>query len=151
MEWLIIRTEYHREKAVAAQIDKKGFMSWVPMQKHTKRQPGARRHMDRSNVLETIERPVCPSLLFAAVPVRDVDRILGIRHLSKIEQTAEAMWAVVPDEQVRQFREAIDAENRAAMMLTEAARRKQKKRWRSLEEGLLELVAAVTNPIEQAA
>jgi hypothetical protein len=151
MMWVIVRTEYTREKAVAAQIDKKGFPVWIPTQIITKRHPAARRHMDRSNVLETINRPVCPSLLFAAVPVDEIDRIMGIRHLKKVEQTAEGMWAVVPDIQVQIFREAIDQENRATAMLTIAAQRKQKKKWRNLAEGLLDLVAAVIAPVEQAA
>lgn len=149
--WLIIRSDFKKEHAVAIQIGKKGYPVWVPVQIITGRHPAARRHMDRSNAFQTRERPVCPSLLFAAVPVDDVDRIMGIRHLTRVEQTAEGLWAQIPDEQIRVFREAIAAENLAAQMLTAAARRKKKARWRSLEEGLMSLVQETTNPMEEAA
>ena len=151
VDWVIVRTDYHREQAVAIQIEKKGFRAWVPVQIIIKRHPAARRHMDRSNVLTPSNRPVCPSLLFACVPLDELDRILGLRHLTKVEQTPEGLWAVVPDEQVATFRAAIEVENRAAQMLTEAARRKQKAKWRSLKDGLLGLVDAIKNPVEQAA
>ena len=151
MNWLIVRTDFRKEQAVAIQIAKKGYDVWVPLQILSKRAPGARRHMDRSNVRIPVNRPVCPSLLFAAVPLDSVERILGIRHLTRLEQTSENTWALVPDNQVQAFKEAIDALNKATQMLTLAAHRQQKKRWKSLQDGLLELVAAVTSPIEEAA
>lgn len=151
MSWLIIRTEYHKEAAVALQIEKKGFRVWVPMQVVRKRPAAARTHMDRSNVALTKERPVCPSLLFAAVPVGEVERILGIRHLDRIEQTFENTWAIVPDEQIKVFKAAVDAENLATQMLTAAALRKKRKRWVTLQDAFDVLVATVKGPMEQAA
>jgi hypothetical protein len=149
--WLIIRSEYHKEAAVAVQISKKGFPVWVPMQIISKRPTAARTHMDRSNTVLTKERPVCPSLLFAAVPVGDVDRILGIRHLDRVEQTFEGTWATVPDAEIARFKAAIDAENLATQMLTAAAQRKKRKRWVTLQEAFEDLVAVVKGPMEQAA
>ena len=151
MQWLIVRTAYRKEIAVATQIEKKRFPVWVPLQIITKRPTAARRHMDRSNTLIEQKRPVCPSLLFAAVPVDEVDRILGIRHLDRIEQTYENTWALVPDAEIAAFRAAVDAENLAAQMLTAAAQRKRKAKWRSLQDAMEDLVRVVKGPMEQAA
>lgn len=150
-QWLIVRTEFRREQAVAVQISKKGFPVWVPLQIIRQRHPAARRHMDRSNTFQIKDRPVCPSLFFAAVPVDVVDRILGIRSLDRIEQTCEGTWAVVPDNQVQAFREAIDRENAATLALSQTASRKNKAKWRSLQDALMELVEGAKQTMEQAA
>ena len=150
--WLIVRTDFRKEQAVAVQIGKKGFPVWVPVEKVVQRHPGARRHMDISNThLPPKDRPICPSLLFAAVPLDEIDRILGLRDLDKVEQTSEGTWARVPDDQVTRFRKAIDAENAAAMALYQTTGKRNKKRWRSLQDALMELVEGAKQTMEQAA
>lgn len=151
MNWLIVRTEFRRELAVSIQIAKKGFPVWVPVQKIRQRPVAARQHMDRSNTFQIKDRAVCPSLFFAAVPVEQIDRILGLRGLDRVEQTSEGTWALVPDEQVRVFREAIDRENAAALALAQSASRKNKAKWRSLQDALKELVDGAKQVMEQAA
>ena len=149
--WLIIRTKYQKELAVSIQIAKKGFPVWVPVQKIRQRPVAARQHMDRSNTFQIKDRAVCPSLFFAAVPVDEIDRILGLRGLDRVEQTSEGTWALVPDSQVQAFREAIDRENAAALALAQSASRKNKAKWRSLQDALKELVDGAKQVMEQAA
>lgn len=149
--WLIVRTEFRREQAVAIQIAKKGFPVWVPVQKIRQRPTAARTHMDRSNTFQIKDRAVCPSLLFAAVPVDEIDRILGLRGLDRVEQTSEGTWALVPDDQVKAFREAIDRENAAALALAQSANRKNKAKWRSWQDALKEMVDGAKQVMEQAA
>jgi hypothetical protein len=149
--WLIIRTKYQKELAVSIQIAKKGFPVWVPVQKIRQRPVAARQHMDRSNTFQIKDRAVCPSLFFAAVPVEQIDRILGLRGLDRVEQTSEGTWALVPDNQVQAFREAIDRENAAALALAQSASRKNKAKWRSLQDALKELVDGAKQVMEQAA
>jgi hypothetical protein len=152
MHWLIIRTEFRREQAVSIQIAKKGFPVWVPVQKIRQRPTAARTHMDRSNTFQIKDRAVCPSLFFAAVPVEQIDRILGLRGMDRVEQTSEGTWALVPDEQVRAFREAIDRENAAALALAQSASRgKQKAVWRSLKDGLMDAMERAKQVMEQVA
>ena len=149
--WLIIRTKYQKELAVSIQIAKKGYAVWVPVQKIRQRPVAARQHMDRSNTFQIKDRAVCPSLFFAAVPVEQIDRILGLRGLDRVEQTSEGTWALVPDNQVQAFREAIDRENAAALALAQSASRKNKAKWRSLQDALKELVDGAKQVMEQAA
>jgi len=149
--WIIVRTEFRRELAVSIQIAKKGFPVWVPVQKIRQRPAAARQHMDRSNTFQIKDRAVCPSLFFAAVPVEQIDRILGLRGLDRVEQTSEGTWALVPDNQVMAFREAIDRENAAALALAQSASRKNKAKWRSLQDALKELVDGAKQVMEQAA
>ena len=151
MQCLIVRTEFRREQAVAIQIAKKGFPVWVPVQKIRQRPTAARTHMDRSNTFQIKDRVVYPSLFFAAVPVEQIDRILGLRGLDRVEQTSEGTWALVPDDQVRAFRDAIDRENAAALALAQSASRKNKAKWRSLQDALKELVDGAKQVMEQAA
>ena len=107
--------------------------------------------MDRSNTFQIKDRPVCPSLFFAAVPVDEIDRILGLRGLNKVEQTSEGTWALVPELQVQQFRDAIDQENAAALALAQSASRKNRAKWRSLQDALKEMVDGAKQVMEQAA
>lgn len=151
MNWLLIRTDHAKEAYVARQIQNLGFDAWVPSQVIIERHKAARRHMDRSNVKQPKTRPVCPTMLFATVPVNCIDEIVSIRHLRKIEQTAQGLIAVVPHSQIRVFMDAIEAENTLARVLSEASRRKQKPVWRSLQDGLLELAASVTGQAQEAA
>lgn len=152
MNWLIIRTKFKKEQAVATQISKKGFTVWVPVEKVVQRHPAARRHMDRSNTyLPPKDRPICPSLFFAAVPVDEIDRILGLRDLDKVEQTNEGTWALVPHEQVDRFRKVIDAENAAAMALFQTTGKRNKARWHSMQDALMKLVEGAKQNLEQAA
>ena len=151
MMWIIVRTEARRELAVSIQIAKKGYTVWVPVQKIRQRPTAARTHMDRSNTFQIKDRPVCPSLFFAAVPVDEINRILGLRGLEKVEQTSEGTWALVPELQVQQFRDAIDRENAAALALAQSASRKNKAKWRSLQDALKELVDGAKQVMEQAA
>ena len=151
MMWIIVRTEFRRELAVSIQIAKKGYSVWVPVQKIRQRPTAARTHMDRSNTFQIKDRPVCPSLFFAAVPVDKIDRILGLRGLNKVEQTSEGTWALVPDVQVMAFRDAIDQENAAALALAQSASRKNKAKWRSLQDALKEMVDGAKQTMEQAA
>jgi hypothetical protein len=58
---------------------------------------------------------------------------------------------VIPDSQISAFRAVIDAENRAALALSQSASRKQKAKWRDLREALLEMVDQAKAQLEQAA
>jgi hypothetical protein len=150
--WLIVRTDYRKEAYVAAQIRGMGFAAWVPCQMIASRPGIARRKL--SHPATTIkELPVLPRRLFAAVPMWAVyqHELDGIRHCQGFEQNADQMVVQIPDSQIIAFRAEIDRENTAALALVQTQSRKQKAKWRSLKDALVEMIDSAKTQMEQAA
>jgi hypothetical protein len=68
-----------------------------------------------------------------------------------VERDSSSGAFSVPSAEIARFRAAIDAENTAALALAQKASRKQKARWRSLHDALLDLIEGAKQSMEQAA
>jgi len=148
--WLIVRTDFRKEAYVAAQIRGMGFAAWVPCQMIVSRPGIARRKLSHAAVAIK-ELPVLPRRLFAAVPVALEADLLKVRHLVALERDAALDPVSVPGNQIDAFRAEIDRENTAALALASARSRKQKAKWRSLHEALVEMIEGAKNQMERAA
>ena len=153
MNWLIIKTDFRKEAYVAAQIRNMTFDAWHPVQVITCRPAIARRVSSKAQLRSYKEISILPRRIFAAVPVWAVlqGELSHIRHLVAIEHGSDSRPLSVPDAEIRQFRAAIDAENTASLALAQKASRRQKAKWRSLKDALLELVDSAKQQMEQAA
>lgn len=151
MGWLIIRTDARKEHFVAAQIRNAGFDAWVPCQIITSRPNVARRITSKAHMQTVRELPILPRRLFAAVPEALHAELQGVRHLVAIERYADQRPVSVPHSQIHAFRVTVDNENTAALALCQRASRKQKAKWRSLKDALLEMIDEAKQQMEQAA
>ena len=151
MSWLILRTDARKEAYVAQQIRNAGFDAWIPVQIITARPQIARRITAKAHIQTIRELPILPRRLFAAVPEALHAELEGIRHLVAIERNADQEAVSVPHSQLHAFRVTIDAENTAALALSQRACRKQKAKWRSIHEALVEMIDGAKQVIEQAA
>lgn len=152
MNWLILRTDARKEQYVAAQVRNLGFNAWVPVQLvYARREIG--RRITAKGRHEMREIPILPRRVFAAVPRWVVlqGELEHIRHLIAVECDADSRHPSVPDAEIAAFRAAIDAENTAALALAQKASRKQKARWRSLKDALLDMIESAKQQMEQAA
>jgi hypothetical protein len=77
--------------------------------------------------------------------------LLKIRHLVALERDAALDPVSVPGNQIDAFRAEIDRENTAALALMQARSRKQKAKWKSLHDALVEMIDGAKNQMEQAA
>jgi hypothetical protein len=151
MHWLILRTDHGKEAYVARQIMFRGFDAWVPAQIIVCRPSVARRVSAKSQLQKIKELPILPRRLFAAVPVAQEADLAGIRHLVAVERDGASEALCVPSAEIARFRAAIDAENMAALALAQKASRKQKAKWRSLHDALLDMIDSAKAQMEQAA
>lgn len=146
MNWLIIKTDFRKEQYVAQQIRNLTWDAWVPCEVRTQR---IGRHVKRR---QTTYHPLIPRRIFAAVPFWAVAQgeLDHIRHLVAVERNAALEPVSVPANEIHAFRAAIDAENTAALALSRATRR-QKAKWRSLKDALLEMIEGAKQVLEDAA
>jgi hypothetical protein len=151
--WLIIRTDHAKEAYVARQIMFRGWDAWVPAQIIVCRPSIARRVSAKSHLQKTKELPILPRRVFAAVPMWAVHQaeLDGLRHMVAFEQNADQSLVQINPAEIARFRAAIDAENTAALALAQKASRKQKAKWRSLHDALLDMIDAAKQQIEAAA
>ena len=117
-EWLIVRTEYHRELSVAREIGRH-FPAWVPMLSylHAKRQPSTKKA-----TVTLKQRPLMATYVFAAVPDHAVGELHGIDGFHAVEY-GSGSWVPlsIPQIQIDVFRAMIDREN----AITENQHRRQ--------------------------
>jgi hypothetical protein len=152
LNWLIIRTDFRKEHYVASQIRLLGFDAWVPCQIIFTRPAIARRVTAKAEV-SIKELPILPRRLFAHFPpwMEPQGELAHIRHLIGVERDACSEVIAIPDAEITRFRAAIDAENTASLALAQAKSRKQKAKWRSLRDALIDLVEGAKQQMEQAA
>jgi hypothetical protein len=153
--WLIIRTDHAKEAFVARQIANMGYRVWVPAQIIVSRPSAARRVTAKAHLAKVKELPILPRRLFACiVDWQDGEtqlEIQSIRHFEAFERNAEQRFALVPDAEIASFKAAIDAENTAALALSQRASRKQKAKWKSLHDALCEMIEGARQTMERAA
>ena len=145
--WLIIRTDFRKESYVAAQVRGLGFPAWAPCRMIASR-PAIGRRVTAKAAVPPEAIPLLPCRLFAAVPSWAVSQteLDGIRHLKAIERTAEQLPVWIPSDQIDAFRAEIDRENTATLALARARDRKQKAKWRSLHDALLDMIEEAKAP-----
>lgn len=151
--WLILRTDPRKEHYVAAQIRKLTWDAWVPIQIITARPHGVRKVTAKAQLRTTREVPLLPRRVFAAVPPWAVlqGELDHIQHLVGIQRNADQEAVSVSSSQIHAFRVAIDNENTAALALSQRASRKQKAKWKSLHDALVEMIQGAKQTLEEAA
>lgn len=149
--WLILRTDARKEPYVAQQLRNRGFDAWHPVQVIACRPAISRRVTAKAQLRAYREVAILPRRVFTSLPAAFLDDLQGMRHLVGVEFDADMLPVGIPDQQIRDFRAVIDAENRAALALSQSASRKQKQKWRSLHEALVEMIDAAKSQLEQAA
>jgi hypothetical protein len=154
MTWIILRSDFRKENYVATQVRNMGLDAWVPCQKIASR-PAIARRVTAKALVQIKELPLIPKLLFVGGPAihdREVQSELRtLRHVDRIENGADQRPVILPDNQIAAFRAEIDRENTATLALVAAKSRKQKAKWKSLQDALLELVEGAKAQMEQAA
>lgn len=149
--WLIIHTNHAKEGFVARQIGLMGYDAWVPAQIVVARPHTARKVTAKAHLQKIRELPILPRRLFAAVPVHVQDELQRIRHLVGIERDGQMLPVQISHAQIIAFRAEIDRENTAALALAQKASRKQKAKWKTLQEALLEMIEQAKEQLVQAA
>lgn len=153
--WIIIRTDHAKEAYVARLVANMGYAAWVPAQIIVCRPTQARKVTARAHLTKIKELPILPRRLFARI-VDCHDRetqseLASLRHCAGIERDAEQRLILIPDAEISRFRAAIDAENTASLALAQAKSRRQKAKWRSLRDALVDMIEGAKQTMEQAA
>lgn len=151
MTWIICRTDARKELYVARQLALAGFDAWVPAQIIVTRPHAARRITAKAHVQTVKESPILPRRVFAAIPVACHGDLAGIRHLVGVERDGNQLPVSVPPGQITAFKAEIDRENTATLALAERPNRKQKAKWKALQDALLDMIHAAKERLEQAA
>ena len=149
--WLILRTDPRKEHYVAAQIRNAGFSAWVPVQIITARPHVARRVSAKSHIQTIRELPILPRRLFIRAQEWEEEYWMRTRHYLGLERCSSGYAVEIPDEQIHAFRVAIDNDNTAALALSQRASRKQKAKWKSLHDALVEMIQGAKQTLEEAA
>ena len=152
--WLIIRTDSRKEAYVARQLQNMGFNAWNPVQVIACRPSIARRITAKAQLQAYREVSILPRRVFVQVqndyPSLPYD-FVPPRHAVQTEVDGDMLPIRIPDSQISAFRAVIDAENTAALALSQKASRRQKAKWRDLKEALVELIDGAKAQLEQAA
>ena len=155
MTWLILRTDHAKEAYVARQVANMGYRVWVPSQIIVCRPTIARRVTAKASLAKVKELPILPRRFFARIVDchdREVQsELTNLRHCDGFERDSEQRLALIPDAEIAAFRAAIDAENTASLALAQKASRRQKAKWKSLHDALVELIQSAKETMEQAA
>lgn len=149
--WIIIRTKQDKEAFVAAHIGRRGYEAWVPAQIIVCRPSAARRVTAKAQLAKVKELPILPRRVFVKCPGSEIENLSGITNLVGIEFDAEMQPVSIPDDQIKAFMATLKAENTAALALSQNASRKQKAKWRSLHDALVEMIEGAKAQLEQAA
>ena len=153
MNWIIIRTDFRKEAYVADAIRRTGFDAWHPVQVIACRPASARRIMAKTQLRAYREVSLIPRRVFAAVPHWGLlqGELDHIRYRADVERNAALDPVSVPPAEIAAFKAAIDAENTASLALATKASRKQKARWKSLHDALIEMIEQAKGQLERAA
>lgn len=151
ISWLILRTDARKELYVARQIALAGFDSWVPSQVLVSRPHAARRITAKAHLQAIKEIPILPRRVFAAIPTASHGDLASIRHLVGVERDGNQQPVYVPPNQINVFKAEIDRENTSTLALATRPDRKQKARWKALQDALLDMIHNARQQLEQAA
>lgn len=123
MMWLIVRSAFQRELALARRIEGLGHPVWVPLETRFHRITGPLK-TKRARIWET---PVIPTVLFAAVPKHAWGDVMALDGFAAFQRpTSVSEPYSVPDMQITHFRDMVDREN--AMRRRMFERRQEGKR-----------------------
>jgi hypothetical protein len=152
LNWIIIRTDFRKEHYVASQISALTFPAWVPCQLVASR-PAIGRRVTAKASIAIRELPILPRRIFAAVPSWAVlqGELSHIRHLVAVECDGNSRPISVPPEQIAAFRAEIDRENTATLALATRQNRKQKAKWKSLHDALVDMIQTAKGQMERDA
>ena len=144
--WLLIRTDHAKESYCARQIELAGFPAWVPAElRHVRKHP-------KSKALVMREFPILPHRVLACVPEPAIGQVRRIRHIAAIECNSALAPLQIPANDIARFRAEIDRINTEILALARmATTRKERKRWKSLQEGLQDMIQQARQDMEMAA
>lgn len=115
--------------------------------------PGiSRRSAALSNLRKTVQLPVLPGCLFAAISVTTEADCASVRYVTAIKRNSASTVLQIPGKQLSVFRAQIDrlnAETNALAKIVQTG--KKKKVWKDMREALEELVAGSKVVLEDAA
>ena len=155
MNWLIVKTAFRKEPYVTTALNRMGLTAWHPVQVIACRPAIARRVSSKAHLATYRELPILPRRVFVTGPAimdRELQSELRtLRYVDGIETGMDQQLVQIPDGQISAFRAVVEAENTASLALVQARSRKQKAKWRSLKDALLEMVESAKNQMEQAA
>ena len=151
MNWLILRTDTRKEAYVTRQVQNLGFDAWLPAQIIVGRPAVARRITAKAHLQTVREIPLLPRRVFVSADFWLQEDWRSVRHVLGFEHDAQGRGVQIPACQVSAFRAEIDRENTAALALAQKASRKQKAKWRSLHDALLDLIEQAKTAYEVAA
>lgn len=151
MNWLILRTDTRKEQYVTRQVQNLGFDAWLPAQIIVGRPTIARRVTAKAHLQTVREIPLLPRRVFVSADFWLQEDWRSVRHVTGFEHDAQGRGVQIPACQVAAFRAEIDRENTAALALAQKASRKQKAKWRSLHDALLDLIEQAKTAYEVAA
>ena len=149
--WLVLKADYAKEHYVARQVQALGFDAWVPCQIIVCRPAVSRRITAKAHLAKIRELPILPRRLFVAIPEALQAEVEAIRHCAGVERHGDSRALSVPNAEIARFRAAIEAENTAALALAQKASRRQKAKWRSLKDALMDMIVEARQTMEQAA
>jgi len=122
-QWLVLRTDYAKERVVAAAVERMDWPCWVPMEvRH-----GRAHHSRQTPQRKAIERPLMPKTIFAAIPLADIQSLQRVRHFQGVLRDVNLTPAIVPDIQLAQFRAIVDKVNAARRAEIERFNRRKDK------------------------
>lgn len=108
MTWLIIRSTFQRELALARQITALGHEAWVPQEVRFHRITGPVK-TKRARIWET---PVIPTVLFAAIPKVSWGDVMACDGFAAFQRPSPVSEPYsVPEGQIAQFKAMVDREN----------------------------------------
>ncbi len=151
--WIIIKTKFSKEHYVASQIRNAGFDAWHPVQVIARRPAIARRVTQKAQLRAYREIAILPRRLFMRVndDLHFPFDFAAPRHMVGIETNADMEAVLIPDRQIDAFRAVIDAENTAALALSQSASKRQRAKWKNLHDALVEMIEGAKAQLEQAA
>lgn len=146
--WLIIQTDPHKEADIASQLERMGYATWHPVQIKMIRSGASRRWTHAKQPLKQKLFPILPRTLFSQAPEQIALGLTGVA----VQRDCDNLAYMVPDSQINAFRLAVDQLNKHVLaMQSLAEQRKARRAWKSLQDGLKELLNQSTQDMVEAA
>ena len=156
LSWILVKVAPRKEPYVAQFIRDMGFEAWAPSQLVAVRPHASRRVTAKAHLTKIREIALLPRRVFVEVPHNSrpgalYGDIAGVRYIGGLELGPGSTALLIPSTQLSRFKDAIDAENAAALALSTKPDRKQKARWKSLKDGLQDAILDAKKEIAIAA
>jgi hypothetical protein len=145
--WIILRTDAAKEAYCADQVQQAGFKAWAPAEvRYVRKHP-------KSKALVKREFPVLPRRIFVLDPGGTASgNLLYIRHIVAVERDSSLAPLKIDSSAIDVFRSEIDRVNLEVMAMARmVATRKERSKWRSLHDGLLDVIRKASGGIDAVA